>query len=47
MMMPRLTPEQMLGILRERGVPESEARRWLEHDATHAADATGAVLEKR
>ena len=31
--MPRLTHEQMLAILREGGVPESDARRWVEREA--------------
>ena len=35
--MPRLTHEQMLAILRESGVPESEARRWVAHEAALAA----------
>jgi hypothetical protein len=34
MMMPRLTRSQMLAILCESGVPEGEARRWIERDAT-------------
>lgn len=33
-MMPRLTRSQMLAILCESGVPESEARRWIEREAT-------------
>ena len=36
MMMPRLTHTQMLAILREGGVPESEARRWVEREVTLA-----------
>jgi hypothetical protein len=36
MMMPRLTHAQMLAILREGGVPESEARRWVDREATIA-----------
>jgi hypothetical protein len=38
MVMPRLTHSQMLAILRESGVPENDARRWIEHDATLALD---------
>ena len=39
---PRLSAALMLAILREAGVPESEARRWIDDDATLAADsATG------
>jgi hypothetical protein len=38
MMMPRLTHEQMLAILRESGVPESEARRWVDREARLARD---------
>ena len=38
--MPRLTYSHMLAILRESGVPENEARRWLAHDASLAADAS-------
>lgn len=34
MEMPKLTHSQMLAILRESGVPEEEARRWIEQDAT-------------
>lgn len=37
--MPRLTHEQMLAILRESGVPESEARRWVDREARLALDA--------
>lgn len=33
MVMPRLSQEQMLAILREGGVPESDARRWVEREA--------------
>ena len=40
MMMPRLTHEQMLAILRESGVPESEARRWVDREARLARDAS-------
>jgi hypothetical protein len=43
MMMPRLTHEQMLAILRESGVPESDARRWVDREARLALEAlTGA-----
>jgi hypothetical protein len=38
MVMPRLTHEQMLAILREGGVPESDARRWVEREAKLAHD---------
>lgn len=38
MTMPRLTHEQMLAILRESGVPESEARRWVDREAMLAGD---------
>ena len=39
---PRLSPELMLAILREAGVPESAARRWIDDDATLPVDsATG------
>jgi hypothetical protein len=38
MVMPRLTQEQMLAILREGGVPESDARRWVEREAKLARD---------
>lgn len=38
MMMPRLTHEQMLAILRESGVPESEARRWIDREARLALE---------
>jgi hypothetical protein len=37
--MPRLTHEQMLAILRESGVPENEARRWVDREARLALDA--------
>jgi hypothetical protein len=40
MMMPRLTHEQMLAILRESGVPESEARRWVDREARLARDVS-------
>jgi hypothetical protein len=40
MVMPRLTHEQMLAILRESGVPESDARRWVEHEARLAHDTS-------
>ena len=40
MVMPRLTHEQMLAILRESGVPESDARRWVEREAKLAHDIT-------
>jgi hypothetical protein len=36
---PRLSAALMLAILREAGVPESEARRWIDDDATLAVDA--------
>ena len=32
MVMPRLTHTQMLAILRESGVPETEARRWVDRE---------------
>lgn len=38
MVMPRLTHEQMLAILRESGVPESEARRWVDREARLSSD---------
>lgn len=38
MVMPRLTHEQMLAILRESGVPESDARRWVEREVRLAHD---------
>jgi len=41
--MPRLTHEQMLAILREGGVPESDARRWVEREARLAHDLLGGV----
>lgn len=40
MVMPRLTYEQMVAILREGGVPESEARRWVDHEARLALDVS-------
>jgi hypothetical protein len=40
MMMPRLTRSQMLAILRESGVPESDARCWIEQDWTLSAEPT-------
>jgi hypothetical protein len=40
MVMPRLPHSQMLAILRESGVPENDARRWIEHDATLALDVS-------
>ena len=40
MVPPRLTHEQMLAILREGGVPESEARRWVDREARLALDAS-------
>jgi hypothetical protein len=40
MVMPRLTHSQMLAILRESGVPENEARCWIERDLTLALDAS-------
>lgn len=43
MVMPRLTHEQMLAILREGGVPESEARRWVDREARLALDASTGV----
>jgi len=36
--MPRLTHDQMLAILCESGVPESDARRWVEREARLALD---------
>jgi hypothetical protein len=36
---PRLSPALMLAILREAGVPESEARRWIDDDTALAVDA--------
>lgn len=41
MVMPRLTHEQMLAILRESGVPESDARRWVEREAKLAHVSAG------
>jgi hypothetical protein len=38
MVMPTLTHSQMLAILRESGVPENEARRWIDRDATLTLD---------
>lgn len=38
MVMPRLTHDQMLAILRESGVPESEARRWVAREAMLALE---------
>jgi hypothetical protein len=35
---PRLSPVLMLAILREAGVPESEARRWIDNDPTLTGD---------
>lgn len=43
MVMPRLTHEQMLAILREGGVPESDARRWVDREARLALDASTGV----
>jgi hypothetical protein len=40
MVMPRLTQEQMLAILRESGVPENEARRWIDRDPALALDVS-------
>ena len=40
---PRLSPTLMLAILREAGVPESEARRWIDDDATLAVDAAASL----
>jgi hypothetical protein len=40
MVMPRLTHAQMLAILRESGVPENEARHWIEHDPALALDVS-------
>ena len=37
---PRLSPVLMLAILREAGVPESEARRWINDDASLSVDST-------
>jgi hypothetical protein len=39
-MMPRLTHDQMLAILRESGVPESDARRWVEREARLAVEVS-------
>lgn len=39
-MMPRLPHDQMLAILRESGVPESEARRWVEREAKLALEVS-------
>jgi hypothetical protein len=36
---PRLSPSQMLAILREAGVPEHDAQRWIDADPSLAADA--------
>lgn len=41
--MPRLTHEQMLAILREGGVPEGDARRWVEREARLAPESPGRV----
>src|SRR5262245_8467151 len=43
MVMPRLTDEQMVAILREGGVPEDEANRWVEREArlAHEVSASG------
>jgi hypothetical protein len=41
MVMPKLTHSQMLAILREGGVPEEEARRLIDRDATLALDPSG------
>jgi hypothetical protein len=38
--MPQLTHDQMLAILRESGVPESEARRWVEREARLALEVS-------
>lgn len=38
--MPQLTHEQMLAILCESGVPENEARRWVEREASLARDGS-------
>lgn len=40
MEMPRLAHDQMLAILRESGVPESEARRWVDREASLALDVS-------
>jgi hypothetical protein len=40
MVMPRLTHEQMVAILREGGVPETEARRWVDREARLAIDVS-------
>jgi hypothetical protein len=40
MVMPKLTHSQMLAILRESGVPENEARRWIDRDATLSLDVS-------
>jgi hypothetical protein len=39
-LMPRLPHDQMLAILRESGVPESEARRWVEREARLALEVS-------
>jgi len=36
---PRLSPSQMLAILREAGVPEHEAQRWIDADPSLAVGA--------
>ena len=43
MEMPRLSHDQMLAILRESGVPESEARRWVEREARLALDVSASA----
>jgi hypothetical protein len=35
----RLSPSEMLAILREAGVPENEAQRWIDADPSFAVDA--------
>jgi hypothetical protein len=40
MIMPQLSHDQMLAILRESGVPESEARRWVEREARLALEVS-------
>lgn len=40
MAMPQLTHEQMFAILCESGVPENEARRWVDREARLALDVS-------
>jgi hypothetical protein len=44
LVMPRLSYEQMLAILREGGVPESEARLWVAREARLAGDVSAPPL---